>query len=157
MTLGSALAAVEISDQRSCLEARRYEWKLTVVDPDHNILPIVSVAAIGATIRDLVFREVKGIHDGVAALVPASTSISLAVRGIVAASTCAARVIKTPTDLASSTDCRVGLTARSDMKVWFVTTNCIALNTSAHILRDVLDAIVGNDLEVGVGSLAQDA
>ena len=76
-----------MSGERFCLEAGRYGRKLTVVDPDHNVLPIVSVAAIGATVGDLVFRHVKGIHDGVAALVPASTRVSLAVGGIVAAST----------------------------------------------------------------------
>lgn len=43
------------------------------------------------------------------------------------------------------------------MKVRFVTTNRIAFNTGADILRDVLDAVVIDNLEVGVGSLVQDA
>lgn len=43
------------------------------------------------------------------------------------------------------------------MKVRFVTTNRIAFNTGADVLRDVLDAVVGDNLEVGVGSLVQDA
>lgn len=57
-----------------------------IVNPDNNIFPVVSVAAIEATVRDLVFRHIKGIHNSVAALVPASASVSLAVRRIVAAS-----------------------------------------------------------------------
>ena len=146
-----------MSGERFCLEAGRYGRKLTVVDPDHNVLPIVSVAAVGPTVRDLVFRHVKGVHNGVATLVPASTSVSLAVGGIVTASTRATRIIKTSADLTSGTDCSVSLTTGGDVKVRFVTADCVALNTSADILRDVLDAIVGNDLEVGVGSLAQDA
>ena len=64
----------------------RCECKLTIVNPDNNIFPVVSVAAIEATVRDLVFRHIKGIHNSVAALVPASASVSLAVRRIVAAS-----------------------------------------------------------------------
>lgn len=69
------------------------------------------MATIGATVGDLVLRHVEGIHDSVAALVPASASVSLAVRGIVAAPAGTAGVVKTSTDLASDTDCRVRLTA----------------------------------------------
>lgn len=43
------------------------------------------------------------------------------------------------------------------MKVRFVTTNRIAFDTGADIFRDVLDGVVADNLEVGVGSLAQDA
>lgn len=78
---------MEILGQHHCCSGvGTYECKLTVVDPDYNVFPIVSMATIGRAVGDLVFRHVKGIHDSVAASVPASASVSLAVSGIVAAS-----------------------------------------------------------------------
>lgn len=40
------------------------------------------------------------------------------------------------------------------MKVRFVTTNRVAFSASANILRDVLDAVVRDLLEVRIGSFA---
>lgn len=42
------------------------------------------------------------------------------------------------------------------MKVRFVTANRVAFNTRADIFRDVLDAVVVDNLEVGIGSFAHD-
>ena len=73
---------------------------LTVVDPDDNVLPVVPVAAIEATLTNLVFGEVPGIHDSKAAAVPLSTNIGLAVVWTVAAAGGTARVLETSADLA---------------------------------------------------------
>lgn len=130
--------------------------ELTIVDPDDNVLPVVPVTTIAATSRDLVLREVPGVHDRIAALVPGTTNVGLAVGWIVTAAAGTAGVVETTADLAGGAHSRIGLTSMSDVQVRFVTANCVALSTTAEVLRDVLDAAVRDNREVGVDPLGQE-
>ena len=115
------------------------------------------MAEIAATGRDLVLREVPGVHDSIATLVPGTTNVGLAVCWIVAGGTGTARILEASADLASGTHGRVGLTAMGDVEIRFVATNRIAFRAAAVALVDVFDTVVVDDSEIGVCPFRQQA
>lgn len=117
----------------------------------------MAVASVCAAVGNLVLGEVECVHDSITTLVPGSTNVGLAIGWIIAATARTTRVVEASADLASSTDRRVRLTSGSDVKEWFVTTNCVSFSTAAEALRNVLDAVVRDNGEVGVGSFGQES
>ena len=115
------------------------------------------VAAIGNTGSGLVLRKIPGIHDSIAPLIPGTTNVGLAVCRIVATATRTARILEASADLASGAHGRVRLTAMGDVESRFVATNRIAFRAAAVALRDVFDAVVPDDREIGVCPFGQEA
>ena len=128
---------------------------LTVVDPDDDVLPVVSVTAIEATVANLVFREVPGIHDSKAAVIPLSTNVGLAVVWTVAAGGGTARILETATDLTPGAYGRVGHTPMGDVKIGLIMSNRVALSAVTNVGRNVFDTVMRDSLEVGVCPCSQ--
>lgn len=59
-----------------------------------NVLPVLAVASVAAAVDDLVLGHEPGVHDGVAALIPAAAGIGLTPAVIVAAGSGAAAVLE---------------------------------------------------------------
>jgi len=129
---------------------------LTVVDPDDDALPVVSVATIEATSTNLVLGKIPGIHNSKAPVVPGGASVGLTVCRGVAAAAGAARILKPSANLASRTHSRVGLASMSDVEIRLVTTDCIAFSAAANAIWDVLDTVMRDNIKVGVGPFGQE-
>lgn len=105
-----------------------------VINPYHGILPVMAVAKITSTVRDLILGKVLGIHDSILAFVPDTAGIGLTTTIIIAASGSTTGVLKTFADLTIDIDSGVNLTARSDMDEWLIAKHRIAHNTPTNAL-----------------------